>query len=161
MLQTPDTIESCMIPVVPLPLDLIDPTLDVSEPCAEDFAITQVIRTLARAFLSAVVLRSAFVDSLAACFPLARELRVAYTQQLCATRGVRRRHGHQLSDGELMAFPQHERLFRWTPFVCIEAGLDSTEQVHQALGFTAIFRSKTHELSLRSQNVGPAEILAK
>lgn len=78
MLQTSDTVESCGIPVLPLPVDLVNSTLDVSEPTAEDIAIVHIARALARVFLSAVVICSAFIDSLVACFPLACELRIAH-----------------------------------------------------------------------------------
>lgn len=79
MLQTSDAIESCGIPMLALPVDLVNSALDVSEPIAEDLAIIHVARALARVFLSAVVIRSAFVGDLVACFPLACELRIAHT----------------------------------------------------------------------------------
>ena len=96
MLQTSDAVESCGIPVLLLPVDLVDSALDVSEPTAEDLAIIHVARALARAFLSAVVIGSAFVDSPypMTCFPLARELRIAHAKQLCAALSVRRRYSH-------------------------------------------------------------------
>lgn len=78
MLQSFDTIESRGVPVLALPVDLVDSTLDVSEPTAEDFAIVHVARALARVFLSAVVTRSAVVDRPIACFPLARKLCIAH-----------------------------------------------------------------------------------
>lgn len=66
MLQTSDTVEARGIPVVPLSFDLIYSTLDISEPPSEDIAIVDVVRVLAHAFLSAVVLRSVFVDGFVA-----------------------------------------------------------------------------------------------
>lgn len=153
-----------MIPVLPLPVDLVNATLDVSEPTTEDLVFVRDIRTLAQVFLSIVVIRmirSAFADSLLTCFPLSHELRVTHTQQLCAARSVRRRHSHQLANGKLVAFPQHKGHFSRAPFVRVETILNPSEQVYQALGIAALLRGKTHELSLRSQDVRPAEILAE
>ena len=60
-----------------------------------------------------------------------------------------------------MAFPQHERLFGCTPFVCIETGLDLPEQVYQSLVTTALLCGKARKLSLLTKDVGPAKILAE
>jgi hypothetical protein len=81
MLQTSDTIEPCVIPVLPLSVNFVNSTLDVSEPTTEDLVFVHDVRTLAQVFLSAVVIRvirSAFADSLLACFPFAHELRVTH-----------------------------------------------------------------------------------
>jgi hypothetical protein len=60
-----------------------------------------------------------------------------------------------------MAFPQHKGHFSCTPFIRVETILNPSEQVYQALGIAALLRSKAHKLSLRSQNMSPAEILAE
>ena len=80
MLQTSDTVEPCGISVVPLPFDLMDSTLDVSEPAAKDLAIVALVLALdqAQTFLPTVVACVAFFDRPIACFPLARELRIAH-----------------------------------------------------------------------------------
>ena len=99
MLQTSDTIECRGISVMPLPFDLMNSTLDIAKPSAEDLAVVHAAGTLAHAFLAAVIFRSALVGSVVACFPLAREFRIAHAQQLCAARSIRRRYSHQLADG--------------------------------------------------------------
>ena len=159
VLQTSDTVEPCGIAVLSLPVDLINSTLDIPKPSTENLAI--IAQTLAYAFLSAVVARGAYVDRLSTCFPLARELRIAHAQQLCAATNVRRCYSHQLANSKLMALPQHERLFGGAPSVRVETGLNLPEQVHQMLVVAALFCGETHELGLRSQNVCPAEILAE
>ena len=78
MLQTSDTVESCGISVMPLPFDLVNSTLNISEPTAEDLAIVVLALVLAHTFLPAVVGRVTFVDRPIACFPLARKLRITH-----------------------------------------------------------------------------------
>jgi hypothetical protein len=146
MLQAANPVETRRVPVLLLPIDLVDSPLDIPEPPAEDLIF--VARTLQQMIFLCLRVRCGFGPS--ACFPLARELRKAHAEQLRFPVSDRFRHNHQLADSELLAFPKHERLFGQAPSIGVETILDFPKQVHELLVTAALLRGKACELRLLS-----------
>jgi hypothetical protein len=129
-----------------LPVDLVDPALNVSEPSAEDLAI--IVKALARTIFSFIAVHLGTLCSYFASFPLSRKFGIAHAKQLCIASSIRPRNSHQLADSKLMAFPQHERLLGLAPAVSVETVLNSAKQVRKLLGATMLFCGETCELCL-------------
>jgi hypothetical protein len=129
-----------------LPVDLVDPALNVSEPSAEDLAV--IVKALALTIFSFIAVRLGSFCSYFASFPLSREFGVAHAKQLCVTSSIRPRNSHQFANSKLMAFPQHERLLGFTPAVSVETVLNPAKQVRKLLGTTMLFCGETCKLCL-------------